>query len=147
MPGLPSSESSATRLPARWRRVCLSIPSWFSAEAVAHQGFDYVCIDLQHGMADYAAAAEMLLAIHSTEAVPIVRVPANDFAAINRMLDAGALGIIVPMIRSAEDARAAVEACRYPPHGSRSYGPARAAFAAGPAYFDAANEAYGEKAE
>lgn len=119
----------------------LSIPSTFSAEAISHQGFDYVCIDLQHGMADYTVAAEMLLAIHSTEAVPIVRVPANDFAAINRMLDAGALGIIVPMIRSVADTRAAVQACRYPPHGSRSYGPTRAAFAAGPDYFDTANEA------
>jgi 4-hydroxy-2-oxoheptanedioate aldolase len=119
----------------------LSIPSSFSAEAVAHQGFDYVCIDLQHGMADYAAAAEMLLAIHSADAVPIVRVPSNDFAAINRMLDAGALGIIVPMILSADDTRAAVQACRYPPQGTRSFGPTRAAFAAGPDYFDTANEA------
>ena len=119
----------------------LSIPSSLSAEAVGHQGFDYLCIDLQHGMIDSAAACEMLLAIHSAGVVPIVRVPSNDSAAINRMLDAGALGIIVPLIRSAEDVRAAVDACRYPPDGSRSYGPTRASFVAGPDYFDSANEA------
>ena len=121
----------------RWRSgrpafgAWLSIPSSLAAEAVAHEGFDYVCIDLQHGMIDYPVATEMLLAIHSARSLPIVRVPSNDFAAINRMLDAGALGIVVPMIETPDDVRAAVAACRYPPAGSRSFGPNRAAFVAG----------------
>ncbi len=141
------TKSSGQRLKEKWRAGeptyggWLSIPSSLSAEAVGHQGFDYVCIDMQHGMIDYSAATEMLLAIHSADSCPIVRVPSNDFAAINRMLDVGALGIIVPMIDSADDARAAVRACRYAPDGSRSYGPTRASFVAGPNYFATANAA------
>lgn len=119
----------------------LTIPSSFSAEAVSHQGFDYVCIDMQHGLIDYAAATEMLLAIHSAGPTPVVRVPSNDFAMINKVLDAGALGIIVPMIASVADTEAAVRACRYPPLGGRSFGPTRAAFVAGADYFANANEA------
>ena len=120
--------------------VWLAIPSSYIAEAVSHQGFDYVCIDLQHGMIDYPAATEMLLAIHAAGAVPIVRVPSNDLGNIGRMLDAGAMGIIVPLIESVDDVRAAVRACRYPPDGSRSFGPNRAALSAGPDYFETANE-------
>lgn len=119
----------------------LSIPSTFSAEAVARRGFDWVCIDTQHGLIDFQMAAEMLLAVHAAGTVPFVRVPSNDFAAINRMLDAGALGIIVPMIASADDVRAMVNACRYPPAGARSFGPTRAALAMGGNYFDIANDA------
>jgi 4-hydroxy-2-oxoheptanedioate aldolase len=118
----------------------LAIPSTFSAEAVAHMGFDYVCIDMQHGLIDYAATAEMLLAIHSAGATPIVRVPSNDFATINKVLDAGALGVIVPMIETVADVEAAVRACRYPPEGTRSYGPTRAPLVAGPDYFATAND-------
>lgn len=118
----------------------LSIPSTLSCEVLARAGYDYVCLDLQHGLIDNAAAAEMLVAINGTDATPFVRVPANDFAAINRALDAGALGIIVPMIYSAEDARRAVDACRYPPNGSRSYGPVRASLTFGADYFDRAND-------
>jgi len=118
----------------------LAIPSSFAAEVVSHQGFDYVCVDLQHGMIDYPIAAEMLLAVHAAGSVPIARVPSNDFAAVGRMLDAGALGIVVPLIESVDDVRAAVRACRYPPEGARSFGPNRAAYAAGPDYFGSANE-------
>jgi 4-hydroxy-2-oxoheptanedioate aldolase len=118
----------------------LSIPSSFVAEMVGHQGFDYVCVDLQHGMIDYAVATEMLLALHAAGSVPIVRVPSNELGSIGRMLDAGALGIVVPLVESVADVRAAVRACRYPPLGSRSFGPNRAAFSAGPDYFATANE-------
>ena len=118
----------------------LSIPSSYVAEAVSHQGFDYVCVDLQHGMIDYPDATEMILAIHAAGSVPVARVPSNELGAINRMLDAGAMGIIVPMIETLDDVRAAVRACRYPPDGGRSFGPNRAAFAAGPDYFETANE-------
>ncbi len=134
-------------LKARWRDgeptfgAWLSIPSSFSAEAIGQQEFDYVCIDMQHGLIDYAAAVEMLLAIHQGRAVPFVRVPQNDFGTINKLLDAGALGIVVPLVNSADEAKAVVRACRYPPEGARSFGPTRAAFVAGPDYFNTANAA------
>jgi 4-hydroxy-2-oxoheptanedioate aldolase len=118
----------------------LAIPSSFSAEVVARQGFDYVCIDLQHGLIDYQIAVTMLQAIGNTSATPIVRVPSNDFGTINKVLDAGALGVIIPMVNSAAEARAAVSACRYAPAGSRSFGPARAALSAGGDYFERAND-------
>jgi 4-hydroxy-2-oxoheptanedioate aldolase len=118
----------------------LSIPSSLSSEAIARVGFDYVCIDLQHGLIDDPAAAEMLVAISCTGATPFVRVPNNDAAAINRALDAGALGIIVPMIHSSDDACRAISSCRYPPEGTRSYGPVRASMTWGPDYFETAND-------
>jgi 4-hydroxy-2-oxoheptanedioate aldolase len=134
------------RVKEKWRRGevawggWLAIPSTLSAEAMARAGFDYVCIDLQHGLIDDAAAAEMLVAINGAGITPFVRVPGNDFAAINRALDAGALGIIVPMIHTPEDVRRCVSACRYPPAGERSYGPIRAGMSAGPDYFGRAND-------
>ncbi|MFM8780798.1 MAG: aldolase/citrate lyase family protein, partial [Gemmatimonadota bacterium] len=70
---------------------------------------------------------------------PILRVPWNEFGIIGRMLDAGALGIVVPMVNSVEEARAATAACRYAPDGARSYGPVRASLVHGAAYYEAAN--------
>jgi 4-hydroxy-2-oxoheptanedioate aldolase len=131
---------------ARWRHdevthgAWLMIPDSFSAEVVAHQGFDWVCIDMQHGVIDYLAAVRMLQAISTTEATPFVRVPWNDFAMINKVLDAGAMGIIIPMVNSVDEAREAVSACRYFPVGARSYGPTRAALYAGADYFEHAND-------
>lgn len=136
----------ANRLKARWRDggvaygAWLTIPSSISAEAVAHQGFDYVCVDMQHGIIGYEAAVTMLQGIGTSDATPIVRVPWNEFSIIGRMLDAGALGVIVPMVNSADEARAAVSACRYFPAGARSYGPTRAAVWAGADYFARAND-------
>jgi 4-hydroxy-2-oxoheptanedioate aldolase len=117
----------------------LSIPSSFSAEVMAHQGFEWVCIDMQHGVVDYQAAVTMLQAIGSTETIPIVRVPWNEPGIIGKVLDAGAMGVIIPMVNSVEEAKAAVSACRYYPEGSRSYGPTRAAYYAGADYFAHAN--------
>ncbi len=131
---------------AKWRRndatfgAWLSVPSSYSAELVAHAGFDWVCIDMQHGVIDYQVAVTMLQAISTTDTTPIVRVPWNEPSIIGRMLDAGAMGVIVPMVNSVDEARAAVAACRYAPLGIRSYGPTRAALYAGPDYFDHANE-------
>jgi 4-hydroxy-2-oxoheptanedioate aldolase len=118
----------------------LAIPSSLSSEAIARAGYDYVCVDLQHGLIDYPDAAEMLVAIAGAGATPFVRVPDNDFASINRALDAGAMGIVIPMIHSSDDTSRCVSACRYPPEGTRSYGPIRAAMSAGPDYFERANE-------
>ncbi len=133
------------RLKAMWRRgepafgAWLTIPSSLSAEAMAHQGYDYVCIDMQHGAIDYSDAFTMLQAISTTDATPVVRVPWNEPGIIMKMLDAGAMGIIIPMVNGADEARAAVSACRYFPEGARSYGPVRTTFYGGPDYFQHAN--------
>lgn len=116
-----------------------SIPSSYVAEVIAHLGFDAVTIDLQHGTADYAAAFTMLQAISTSPAMPMVRVPWNDPALVMRLLDAGAMGVICPMINTVDDARAFVGACRYPPLGYRSFGPNRAVQYAGPDYWRSAN--------
>ena len=117
----------------------LSIPSAFTAEVMAHQGLDWLCIDMQHGLIDYETALAMLQAISTTSTTPLVRVPWNDQAIIMKMLDAGAYGVIVPMVNTRADAEAAVAACRYPPQGIRSFGPIRAVYYAGFDYFAYAN--------
>jgi 4-hydroxy-2-oxoheptanedioate aldolase len=93
------------------------------AEAAGLAGYDYVVIDMQHGLSDYGEVVPMLQAICRTSTVPLVRVPWNEAGVIGRVLDAGALGVIIPMINSVDDARRAVEACRYAPDGARSIGP------------------------
>ena len=131
---------------ARWREglpalgCWLSIPSAWSAEVMARQGYDYICLDLQHGLIDYQTELGMLQAISATPTIPFARVPSNDFGAINKVLDAGVLGVVVPMVNSPEEARAVVAACRYHPEGSRSFGPTRAGYSAGPDYFAHAND-------
>ena len=105
----------------------LMIPSAASAEEVARAGFDYCCIDMQHGLVDYPNAVEMIRAIQLGGAAPFVRVPWNEPGIIAKMLDAGAQGIIIPMVNSAAEAEAAVAACKYPPVGSRSHAPTRGA--------------------
>ncbi len=117
----------------------LTVPSSVSAEIMAHAGFDWVCVDMQHGLIDYAQMVHMLQGISSGRAVPLVRVPRNEPGIIGKSLDAGAWGIIVPMVNSREDAEAAVAACRYAPLGIRSYGPLRANYLTGFDYFDGAN--------
>jgi 4-hydroxy-2-oxoheptanedioate aldolase len=118
----------------------LAIPTSFSAETMAHQGWDSLTIDMQHGVVDYQAAVAMLTAISTTQTVPLVRVPWLDSGIIMKMLDAGAYGVICPMINSAEEARQLVAACRYPPAGQRSFGPIRALLYAGADYADHAND-------
>ncbi len=117
----------------------LHIPSSWSAELMAHAGWDSVTIDLQHGLTDYESAVTMLQAISSTDTVPLARVTWNDPAQIMRLLDAGAYGIICPMINSRIEAEAFVGACRYPPLGYRSLGPTRARVYAGADYAQQAN--------
>ena len=118
----------------------LSIPSAFSAEVMAHQGFDCLVIDMQHGVIDYQAAVGMLAAISTTPVVPLARVPWNEPAYVMKILDAGVYGIICPMINSRVEAEALVRACKYPPRGDRSFGPVRASLYAGADYVDHAND-------
>jgi 4-hydroxy-2-oxoheptanedioate aldolase len=117
----------------------LTFPSSMSAEVMAHCGFDWVCIDMQHGLIDYSQMVQMLQGISSTDTVPLVRVPWNEPGIIGKCLDAGAWGIVVPMVNSREEADTAVSACRYAPSGARSYGPLRANYYAGSDYFARAN--------
>lgn len=117
----------------------LSIPSSFSAEIMANQGFDWVCIDMQHGVLDYQVALTMLQAIGATATIPFVRVPWNEPGIIGKALDAGAMGVIIPMVNSVAEAKQAVAACRYFPQGARSFGPTRATYYAGTDYFTGAN--------
>ena len=116
------------------------LPSNISAEYLAHAGFDWLCVDMQHGSIDYQVMLSMLQAISTTDTAPIVRVPWNEPGIIMKTLDAGAYGVIIPMINSRAEAEAAVLACRYAPEGSRSYGPGRAVLYAGPDYFANANK-------
>jgi 4-hydroxy-2-oxoheptanedioate aldolase len=118
----------------------LAIPSSFSAEIMAHAGFDWLCVDTQHGAIDFNSALPMLQAISTTDTCPIVRVGWNEPSVIMKYLDAGAMGIIVPMIETAADAEAAVKACRFPPAGQRSAGPYRAALWGGSDYTSQAND-------
>ncbi len=117
----------------------LSIPSGYLAEGAGHQGFHCVTVDLQHGMIGFDSAVGMLQAIASTPAVPLVRSPAQTPDEIMHLLDAGAYGVICPMVSTPEDAAGLVSACRYPPEGSRSFGPARGKLYGGADYFDKAN--------
>ena len=117
----------------------LSIGNPFSAEIVASQGYDSLVIDQQHGLLDYSASVPMMQAIASSGVVPIVRVPWLDPAAIMKALDAGAYGILCPMINNRQEAEQLVSCMRYPPDGMRSFGPIRALFSAGQDYPSKAN--------
>jgi len=112
----------------------LSVPSSFSAEVMAHQGWDSLTVDMQHGVVDYAQALHMFTAISTTGVVPLVRVPWLDAGIVMKVLDAGAYGVICPMVNNRADAEAFVSATRYPPHGRRSYGPIRALLYGGADY-------------
>ncbi|MGB0845656.1 MAG: HpcH/HpaI aldolase family protein [Thiolinea sp.] len=118
----------------------LSMANAYSAEAIANLGFDWVCIDMQHGMIDYTDLTRMLPAVSTTATIPLVRVPWNEPYEIMKVLDAGAYGVIVPMVNNRAEAIQAVAACRYPPQGNRSYGPIRASLYGGAGYAQQAND-------
>lgn len=118
----------------------MSFSSTYAAELFGHLGFDAVTIDLQHGPLFMDGAIPMLQAISATPATPIVRCSGNNFSEIGKLLDAGAYGVICPLVDSVDDARRFVSACRYPPLGTRSSGPARALLYGGPDYFDHSNQ-------
>ncbi|WP_345752650.1 HpcH/HpaI aldolase family protein [Microbacterium rhizophilus] len=97
-----------------------------ATEQIARAGFDYVCVDGQHGLLGYEGMLNALIAVTAGGSMPFARVSENSAAEIGRVLDAGARGVIVPLIDTAEEARAAAEAARYPTSaGRRSYGPMR----------------------
>jgi 4-hydroxy-2-oxoheptanedioate aldolase len=112
----------------------LSIACPFTAEIMAAQGYDSITIDLQHGLVGYQVATTMLQAMRASAVTPLVRVPWLDPAAIMKSLDAGAYGVICPMINTREEAERLVSYVRYPPDGVRSFGPTRANFSAGADY-------------
>ena len=120
--------------------VFLGIPDSFAAEIVSSLEWDGVTIDMQHGVVGYQAALHMLQGISRYEPAPIVRVPWNDPAIIMKSLDAGAYGVICPMINTREECERFVGACRYAPAGYRSTGPVRAAYYAGTDYHGHADE-------
>jgi 4-hydroxy-2-oxoheptanedioate aldolase len=131
---------------AKWRAGQQTVGAWLSlanthsAEMLANAGFDWLCVDLQHGLLDYGDLRNMLPAISTTDTTPIVRVSGNHPAEIMKVLDAGAMGVIVPLVNNRAEAAAAVAASRYPPQGGRSFGPIRAALYGGQGYAAEANE-------
>ena len=118
----------------------LAVPSSFSAEVMAHQGWDALTIDLQHGVVDYQAMVGMLQAISGTPTVPVVRVPWLEPGILMKTLDAGAYGVICPMINTREDAQRFVAWTSYAPRGTRSFGPVRALYYGGADYPSQAND-------
>ena len=118
----------------------LQIPSTVSAEVMAHQGWDSLTIDMQHGLVDYTNALPMLQTISTTDVTPLARVNWNEPGQIMKILDAGAYGIICPMVSNRKEAVNFVQACMYPPKGYRSYGPIRGLVYGGADYAEKSND-------
>jgi 4-hydroxy-2-oxoheptanedioate aldolase len=117
-----------------------ALPSSYATEIVARAGFDWLCIDMQHGLFDVSGAVPMLQATSASGVPTLIRVASAEPAGIGKVLDAGAAGVIVPLVDTAELARQAVLACRYPPQGVRSWGPARAQLNADAYTVESAND-------
>jgi 4-hydroxy-2-oxoheptanedioate aldolase len=134
------------RLRALWRddktaiNGWLHIPDGFSAETMAHQGWDSLTIDMQHGVIGYQAMVTMLQAISTTPTVPIVRVPWLEPGIVMKALDAGAYAVICPMVNTREDAQKLVAYTNYAPRGTRSFGPVRGLLYGGADYPQRADE-------
>lgn len=133
-------------LKTAWQNDQATLGLWLSAadpilvEQLGTLGFEYTCLDLQHGLIDYSNVVPALQALQRSETIPIARAPWNEPGIIGKLLDAGVMGVIIPMVNTVAEAEQAVAACRYAPQGSRSYGPARAAAALGGSYFEDANQ-------
>lgn len=136
----------ANRLLQRWAageptlNGWLSIGNPFTAEIMAEAGYDSLTVDLQHGALDYADLLPMLQALRASGVVPLARVPWLEPGIVMKTLDAGAYGVICPMVNTPDEAARFVRYVRYPPRGERSYGPTRAAITAGPGYAAEAND-------
>jgi 4-hydroxy-2-oxoheptanedioate aldolase len=127
------------RLRAKWHAgepafgLWAGIDSSLTAELAGAAGYDYVCVDLQHGMSDERTMVSMFEATEAAGSTPLARLAWNEPWLIMRALDLGAAGVIVPLVGSAAEAAKAVQACKYPPEGNRSYGPIRADLTVGSA--------------
>ncbi len=117
----------------------LAVPNSFSAEVMAHAGWDSLTVDMQHGVVDYPAMVTMLQAMAGTPTVPVVRVPWLEPGILMKSLDAGALAVICPMVNTREDAQKLVHWTSYAPRGTRSFGPVRAGMIYGADYPQQAN--------
>lgn len=119
-----------------------STPDTFTAEVMVRGGFDALILDMQHGMGigPDRAATWLQVVGQNADVTPFVRVPWNEPSFIQWVLDAGAMGVIIPMVNNLEDAKKAIGACRYPPVGYRSNGANRARYVNGADYFDRAND-------
>ena len=110
----------------------LSIGTWIQighpalAEILARVGYDWICVDLEHGSIDIESLTDLFRAVEVNDCVPIARLPFNDPIWIRRSLDAGAMGLIIPMVNSAQEIKAAIRHAKYPPRGERGYGYSRA---------------------
>ena len=104
----------------------LQIGSPITAEIMSQAGFDWLMIDMEHAPVDFMTLVNQMQAMAGGGAVPLVRAPWNDFVTIKRILDAGAYGVLVPYVNTRQEAEAAVQACKYPPQGTRGVGAARA---------------------
>lgn len=118
----------------------LGIPSTVSTENMATAGWDALTVDMQHGLVEYSDMVPMVQVISNRGVLPLVRVPWNEQGIIGKTLDAGAMGIICPMINTVDEAEALVRSCRYAPKGERSFGPTRVIWWAGADYAQHAND-------
>lgn len=116
------------------------IPNSIASEVFANSGWDSITVDMQHGPVDYQRAVEMLQAMETEQTPVMARVPWNEAGIIMKMLDAGCLGVICPMINTRAQCEAFVGACRYAPNGFRSFGPLRAGMIYGDDYASNANQ-------
>lgn len=121
----------------------LSFGSLETARIMARVGFPWLTVDLEHSPIDIATASAEIAVIADAGCVPLARVPENNHREIKRVLDAGAMGIVVPMVDTVEQAKAAIAAAKYPPEGNRSVGGSLHAMAFGAAageYYKRAND-------
>lgn len=136
----------ANRLREIWKSGGAAINGWltiangFCAETMAHQGWDSLTVDMQHGVVDYQDMVGMLQAVSTTATAPVVRVPWLEPGILMKALDAGAYGVICPMINTREDAQRLVDYTHYAPRGKRSFGPVRALLYGGADYAAHAND-------
>jgi 2-keto-3-deoxy-L-rhamnonate aldolase RhmA len=127
-----ASESVAKSLKQRLRAGEVVVGSWISlgqpgiAEIMSRAGFDWLVVDLEHSVIGMETAGELIRIIDLCGVAPLVRLTSNDSDQIKRVMDVGAHGIVVPMVRSAAEAAQAVAATRYPPEGTRGVGLGRA---------------------
>jgi len=118
----------------------LTLAAPLAAEFMAHVGHDWLVVDTEHSPADYMTTMQCFQAICTTDTIPMARVAWNDPVLIKRLLDAGALGLVVPMVNSAEDADQAVKSMKFPPDGFRSMSRGRGGHAYGDDYMERAND-------